>query len=81
MRCCCCGALRAFRSGKRPECAPRGRPAHSACPLFAGCPRWSQPDDYRAALDETAETTERRRASWPCSRLMDLLGADTTTIR
>ncbi len=32
-------ALRSFRSGPRPRCAPRGRPAASACPLYRRCPR------------------------------------------
>ena len=35
-----------------------------------------QPDDYNTALDEDAETTERRRANWPCTRLLDLLGPE-----
>ena len=70
-------ALWHFRSGKRPACAPRGRPPDSPCPLVRSCPRWrGQPDDYQAVLEETIEQTERRRASWPCSRLLDLLGPD-----
>ncbi len=73
----CWRALWQFRSGRRPACAPRGRPRASPCPLFQACPRWQgQPDDYAAALEERAEQTERRRASWPCSRLLDLLGPD-----
>jgi hypothetical protein len=69
-------ALRRLRSGKRPGCAPRGRPARSDCPLFDRCPRWSGPDDNRLSLEESPEQTERRRAAWPCSRLLDLLGPD-----
>jgi hypothetical protein len=70
-------ALRHFRSGRRPGCAPRGSPPRSECPLFETCPRWhGQPDDYAAALDEDEQQTERRRASWPCSRLLDLLGPE-----
>jgi len=73
-------ALRQFRSGKAPACAPRGRPPHSACPLYAACGRWSQPDDYRLSLEETLEQTERRRAQWPCGRLLELLGPETSRI-
>ncbi len=70
-------ALRHFRTGRRPPCAPRGKPPVSICPLFDACPRWhGQPDDYNTALDEDAETTERRRANWPCTRLLDLLGPE-----
>jgi hypothetical protein len=73
-------ALSAFRSGKRPGCAPRGRPPRSPCPLFDRCPRWSQPDDFELSLEEDTATTERRRARWPCSRLLDLLGPETSRI-
>jgi len=74
-------AMRTFRSGRRPACAPRSRPARSECPLHDRCPRWrGQPDDWLAALEETAEDTERRRSSWPCSRLLDLLSPDLTRI-
>jgi hypothetical protein len=74
-------ALWRFRTGRRPGCAPRGRPPSSACPLFDACPRWrGQPDDHTAALTETAEQTERRRAGWPCTRLLDLLGPTTRRI-
>lgn len=74
-------ALRAFRSGRRPRCRPRGRPARSDCPLQAGCPRWrGQPDDWAASLEETSGQTERRRASWPCSRLLGLLSPELTRI-
>jgi hypothetical protein len=74
-------ALRAFRSGARPRCAPRGRPAASDCPLYGGCPRWhGQPDDRAASLAETLPETERRQASWPCSALLDLLSPDLTRI-
>jgi hypothetical protein len=73
----CWRALRHFRSGRRPACAPRGNPPRSDCPLYEACPRWrGQPDDYLAALDEDQQETERRRASWPCSRLLDLLGPE-----
>ena len=66
-------ALRAFRSGSKPRCAPHGRPASSDCPLFADCPRWQgQPDDRLASMEETLEETERRRSGWPCTRLMEL---------
>ncbi len=74
-------ALRAFRSGARSACAPRGRPAASACPLFDRCPRWrGQSDDGHAALTESLAETERRRATWPCSPLLDLLSPDLTRI-
>jgi hypothetical protein len=67
-------ALRAFRSGKRPLCSARGHPPSSNCPLHDRCPRWrGQPDDWLASLEESAEQTERRRSTWPCSRLLDLL--------
>jgi hypothetical protein len=74
-------SLRAFRSGGKPLCAARGRPAHSACPLYEGCPRWhGQPDDRLASMEETAEQTERRQSAWPCSRLLDLLSPGVTRI-
>jgi hypothetical protein len=75
-------ALLHFRSGKRPGCAPHGSPLHSDCPLAARCPRWSAPgpDDWELSLEEDAETTERRRAAWPCSRLLGLLGPETRWI-
>jgi hypothetical protein len=73
-------ALTKFRSGKRPACAPRGRPPQSSCPLFDRCPRWQQPDDYELSLEETVAETERRRAKWPCSRVLDLLGPETHNI-
>jgi len=74
-------AVRSFRSGRQPACAPRGRPASSACPLYRSCPRWhGQPDDRHASLEETAEETERRRATWPCARLADLLSPELTQI-
>jgi hypothetical protein len=74
-------ALRAFRSGARPRCAPRGKPAASACPLYDHCPRWrGQPDDRLAMLTETTAETARRQAAWPCSMLLDLLTPDVTRI-
>jgi hypothetical protein len=74
-------ALRTFRSGRQPVCRPRGRPARSVCPLHESCPRWhGQPDDWAASLEEAAELTERRRAAWPCSRLMELLAPGLTRI-
>jgi hypothetical protein len=74
-------AVRAFRSGKKPLCGARGHPARSNCPLHGRCPRWDrQPDDWLASLEETAEETERRRSSWPCSRLMELLSPELTRI-
>jgi len=75
----CWRALWHFRSGRRPTCAPHGSPATSLCPLFDACPRWrGQPDDYHASLDEDQDATERRRANWPCSRLLDLLSPEGT---
>jgi len=72
-------ALRAFRSGSKPRCAPRGRPPRSDCPLYESCPRWrGQPDDWLASMEETVEETERRRSSWPCSRLMELASPELT---
>lgn len=73
-------ALSGFRSGRSPACKPGGRPAVSRCPLFEGCDRWNGPDDWALSLSEDLETTEERRASWPCSRLLALLGPDTTSI-
>jgi hypothetical protein len=73
-------ALSSFRSGKSPGCRPIGSPPRSACPLAARCPRWQGPDDRLLSLEETVEETERRRASWPCSRLLGLLGPDTQRI-
>lgn len=73
-------AVRAFRSGARPRCAPR-RGAASDCPLYHCCPRWhGQPDDRTASLTETAEQTERRQAAWPCSTLLGALGPGVTRI-
>jgi hypothetical protein len=73
-------ALSAFRAGPNPPCAPTGRPARSRCPLSQECPRWDGPDDHLASLDEDPASTERRRAAWPCSRLLELLGPDTSRI-
>ncbi len=74
-------ALRTFRSGGRPACQPHGRPRSSGCPLYNSCPRWrGQPDDRLASMEETTAETERRRSSWPCSRLLDLLSPDLTRI-
>ncbi len=74
-------ALRAFRSGRKPACAARGHPASSRCPVYESCPRWQgQPDDWAASLEETAEEIERRRMTWPCTRILDLLTPDLTRI-
>jgi hypothetical protein len=73
-------ALRTFRSGKRPSCAPRGRPPRSICPLYGGCERWSGPDDYLLDLQETDAQTQRRRARWPCSRLLEVLDPTVSRI-
>ncbi len=74
-------ALRKFRSGARPRCAPHDRSAVSGCPLYRCCPRWQgQPDDATTSLTESLAETERRQASWPCSRLLDLLAPDVTRI-
>lgn len=73
-------ALTRFRSGSRPACAPDRRTGASRCPLSSACPRWSQPDDEQLSIEETTEQTERRRAGWPCSRVLDLLGPDVTRI-
>jgi hypothetical protein len=73
-------ALSAFRSGRSPQCRPSGTPPQSACPLAAQCPRWQGPDDRLLSLEETIEETERRRAAWPCSRLLGLLGPETRRI-
>jgi hypothetical protein len=74
-------ALVRFRSGSRSACAPRGRPQRSNCPLYAQCPRWAERDDQRQTYDETFEQTEQRRASWPCTRLLDALRPDVSYIR
>lgn len=73
-------ALNRFRTGRSAGCAPRGRSPRSACPLYAGCPRWAQPDDQLQSYDETIEQTELRRAAWPCSRLLDALAPGVTHI-
>jgi len=73
-------AVRAFRSGARPRCAPR-RGAASECPLYGRCPRWQgQPDDRIASLSESPVQTERRQATWPCSSLLDALGPGVSRI-
>lgn len=74
-------ALRAFRSGARPRCAPRGSPRASDCPLYAGCPRWhGQPDDRAASMHESMAQTEARRATWPCTIVLELLNPDVKRI-
>jgi hypothetical protein len=74
-------ALTRFRTGRLPQCAPKGRPATSPCPFAAQCPRWQLPDDdYVRSLDESVEETEFRRADWPCSRLLELLGPTVSRI-
>jgi hypothetical protein len=74
-------AVRAFRSGAKPRCAPRRGTGESTCPLYERCPRWrGQPDDRTASLAETAEQTAARQSSWPCSRLLDVLGPAVTRI-
>lgn len=73
-------AVRAFRSGARPKCAPR-RAVASECPLYGCCPRWhGQPDDRVASLAETAAETERRQSAWPCSKLLGVLDPSVTRI-
>jgi hypothetical protein len=72
--------LSVFRSSVSPGCRPEGNPPRSQCPLLARCPRWYGPDDRLLSLEETVEETERRRAAWPCSRLLDLLGPETRRI-
>jgi len=73
-------ALVAYRSGPRPACQAKGRPPRSPCPLHDECPRWNGPDDYLAVMEETPEQTEDRRATWPCSRLADLLSPELKRI-
>jgi hypothetical protein len=73
-------ALRQFRSGKVPGRTPRGRPPSSKCPLYLSCGRWSEPDDYRLSLEETLDEAVGRRAQWPCGRLLELLGPETSSI-
>lgn len=73
-------ALVGYRSGRHPSCQARGKPPRSQCPLYDQCPRWTGPDDYLAVMDETPEQTERRRATWPCTRLADLLSPDLRRI-
>lgn len=72
-------ALSSYRAGRDPACAPQpGR--RNPCPLTSTCPRWDGPDDFEASLNEDFDESERRRAKWPCSRLLDLLGPDTVRI-
>ncbi len=72
-------ALRGFRSGAPPGCAPRGHPSGKACPLFTRWPRWhAQVDDRTASLAETLDQIERLRAAWPCSAVIDLLSPELT---
>ena len=73
-------ALLRFRSGHRPACAPVGKPARSDCPLFSSCPRWRDDDDRELSAEEDFEATEQRRATWPCSRVLDLLGVEVDWI-
>lgn len=73
-------ALMAFRSGRRPGCAATGRPARSRCPLHAQCPRWEEPEDYYAVMEESLGETERRRAAWPCTRVAALLSPELRRI-
>lgn len=73
-------AVANFRSGARPACRARGHPPRSECPLYERCPRWSEPDDRQLSMSETFDQAERRRASWPCTRLLDLLGPGTRSI-
>lgn len=73
-------ALVRFRSGGKAACAPDPRTGGSACPLSGACPRWAEPDDEQLSFEETVEQTETRRSAWPCSRLLELLGPDTTRI-
>ncbi len=69
-----------FRSGRNPLCAARGTPPKSECPLYRACPRWSQGDDRKLALEEDFEETERRQKAWPCSRIMGLLDPEVNWI-
>lgn len=74
-------ALRSFRSGARPACKPRGSPQRSDCPIEGNCPRWrAGVDDREAIFTETLDQTEARRAAWPCSRILNLLGPGVTRI-
>ncbi len=73
-------ALTRFRTGRRPACAPHGSPPRSDCPLYDQCPRWQEADDWQLSLEEEVTATERRRAAWPCSRLLELLGPRTRTL-
>lgn len=41
--------------------------------MYSSCPRWQQGNDKDLSLYEDFEATERRRAAWPCSRLLDVL--------
>ncbi|HTT89983.1 MAG TPA: hypothetical protein VMF65_10560 [Acidimicrobiales bacterium] len=66
-------ALLRFRSGGRPACAPRGKLHRSECPLYVSCPRWRESNDKELTVYEDFDATERRRSSWPCSRLLDVL--------
>lgn len=73
-------SVSAYRSGVRPACQPRGPGRRSDCPLYARCPHWSQPEDRRLVFEESFSDTDRRRASWPCSRLLEALGPETSRI-
>jgi hypothetical protein len=73
-------ALVSFRAGKRPACRPGGHSTGGLCPLVTRCPRWSEEDDERQALTETTDQTDRRRAAWPCTRLLEVLGPDVGRI-
>jgi len=74
-------ALRAYRSGGRPTCQPRGKPRHSPCPFHEDCSRWQgEADDHLAIMEESLEQTEARRAAWPCSRLLGLLTPEVRRI-
>ncbi len=73
-------ALLRLRSGREPLCAPRGSPPESECPLFARCPRWTEPVDRAPSLEEDFDEAERREESWPCSRIMRLLDPEVNWI-
>jgi len=71
----------AAQPGSRPG-RPARHPTTQRLPTCPALPRWhtQSPDDWELSLEEDPETTERRRAAWPCSRLLDLLGPEARRI-
>ena len=73
-------ALHRFRAGRTPICAPKGKPPRSECPFYSKCPRWQTEGGDWVSLDEDFDSAEKRRAAWPCSRVLSLLEPEVNWI-